>query len=145
MDRKPAQLNLFGPPPNYDVGAAIAAAMNEAAARSGLSRDQILDKMNDLADRSGVKLVGGAGKRVSLDTLDKWLNPAETGRNIPLKALPIFCAAVADATPLAVLAAPLRVKVITEEEARLLAWARESVAARKAARRKKQLEKDLGI
>ena len=136
------QPGLFDAPSLYIV-ADLKAAMNGAAKECGLSREQILDRMNELGERYGVKLVTGNGRRLSLETLEKWLAPQETGRIIPLKTLPIFCAAVNNHGPIAVIAKSLGLRVIGEKEINQLEWAKANLKARAARRRMKQLEDSL--
>ena len=68
-------------------------AMAQAADATGLSRDELCDRINQIADRYGVRMVKGTGPNLTLATLEKWLNPEDKERVIPTKALPVFCAA----------------------------------------------------
>lgn len=139
------QLSIFDPQPNFEIVARLKSAMAQAIERTGQSREQILDRMHEIADRAGVKLKGNSGHRLTLATFEKWLAPSETGRLIPLQALPIFMEAVGDVSPLAVLADPVGAKVVSAEEAKLLDWAKTSLTIRKASRQKKKIEQELGI
>ena len=136
------QLNLFNQP-SLNVLRDVKSAMAKAADKSGMSRDELCDRMNELAQRYGVRLVKGNGRRLTLATLEKWLNPEDEGRVIPLKSLPVFCAAVGSEEPLRVLAAPLGYRVIGEREAKLLAWAEQYQAAKAARKKMKQIEAEL--
>lgn len=73
------QLSLFDIP-TFNVDKPLKEAMNAAAKKCGKSRAVIVDQMNDLAERFGVKLVTGNGESLTQDTLEKWLNPQETCR-----------------------------------------------------------------
>ena len=139
---RPTQPGLFDAPSLYIV-ADLKAAMNGAARECGLSREQILDRMNELGERYGIKLVNGNGRKLSLETLEKWLNPQETGRVIPLKSLPIFCAAVKDHSSIGVMARPLGLRVIGPKEIAQLEWAKANLKAKAARKRMKQLEEVL--
>jgi hypothetical protein len=77
--------------------------------------------MNQLAARFGIPLTGNG--RLTLDTLEKWLNPEDTSRPIPLRALPVFCAVLRDHSALDALVRPLGLRVIGQEEARKPQWA----------------------
>ncbi len=78
----------------------LRAAMNRAAAASPLSRVQIVEAMNNIAREAGVRMTQGSAKTISLDTLEKWLNPESP--NVPsLLAIEVFMQAVGDTSPLA--------------------------------------------
>jgi len=112
--------------------------MNLAARRCGLSREEIVDRMNELASRYGVNLVSNGG--LTLNTFEKWINPNELNRQMPMKALPVFCAAVRDTLALDVIARPVGAMVIGPEDQDLLKWARAYMAARRARRTMKTLD-----
>lgn len=77
----------------------ICAAMNRAAATSPYSRQQIVDRMNRLSQAAGKRLTQGNAKSISLDTLEKWLNP-ESGQNPGLLATEVFMQAVETIEPI---------------------------------------------
>jgi len=113
-------------------------AMNLAARRCGLSREEIVDRMNELAGRYGVNLAPNGG--LTLDTFEKWINPNELNRQMPMKAVPVFCAAVGDTSALDVLAQPVGAMVIGGEEQRKLSWAEAYFRARQARRTMRSLD-----
>lgn len=77
----------------------ICAAMNKAAEESLFSREQILERMNDLARSAGIRLTGGNAKSISIHTLEKWLNP--NADHIPsLRAIEVFMQACQSFEPL---------------------------------------------
>ena len=117
-------------------------AMANATDACGQSREEICDRMNELAERYGVRLMKGNGRRLSLATLEKWLNPGDKERVIPVKALPVFCAVVESKEPIRVLIEPLGYRIIDEKEAKLLKWAEhyQSVKAARAQMRKLEAE-----
>ncbi len=137
---KHIQLSLFERS-TFNITPDIKGAMNAAAKECGLSREEIVDKMNSLAERNGVCLVNG--KRLTIDTLEKWLNPSESHRLISIKALPIFCAVVKDAGALNVLASPLDCMVISREDQRLLKWAKIKMRQKQDNRVLRRLESEL--
>jgi len=139
---KHIQMTLFNAP-TLHISRPLKEAMDAASRHSGMSRAQIVDKMNDLADRHGVSLVSGNSNRLKLDTFEKWLNVNEKNRNIRLKTLPIFCAVVKDITPLNIIAQPLGAKVIGPEDQRLLKWAKAYHNAKESRKIMRQLETDL--
>jgi len=140
--REPVQLSLFEVP-TFNTVRDQKEAMNIAAKNCGLSRDQIVDQMNDLGRRYGINLVKGNGSRLTLDTLEKWLNSADITRQMPMKALPVFCAVVGDVGPLDVLAKPLGAKVIGPGDQKLLRWAKTYHAVKKGRQALRQLESEL--
>lgn len=137
----PIQGNLFTQP-SLNITSDLKRALAEDADQSGLSREQIVDRMNDLAGRYGICLVKGAG-RLNLETLNKWLNQAEPQRLPSVKALPVFCAVVKSQGALQVQAAAVGAKVIGEQEIRLLQWAQEYHKSRAARRRMRKLEEEI--
>jgi len=138
------QLSLFDQP-TLNITRDLKISMNEAVSECGLSREQIVDAMNNLADRYGVGLVKGNGKALTLDTFEKWINPNELSRQMPIKALPVFCAVVKCFTPLEVLARPLGLRVVGHEDQQLLKWAKASLNARDARKTMRRIEGELGI
>lgn len=142
--RRPQQLSLFDAP-TLNVTREIKEAMNAGAKCCGLSRDEIVDLMNDLAAKYGVSLVSGNGKGLTIDTFEKWINPQDLSRQMPIKALPVFCAVVGDASALDVLARPLGYEVIGEDDQLLLKWAKANLNARDARKTMRRIEGDLGI
>jgi len=137
--KRPIQQNLFNRRPTLNVAANYNRACWQAARECGLSRDQIADEMNDLAGEYGVKLNNGNAKKLSKETLEKWLNPNDA-RQVPMKALPVFCAVVNSLAPLRALATPLFAEVIGREDQTLLKWARAYHRARAARKEMRKLE-----
>lgn len=135
----PLQRSLFELP-TFNVALELKEAMNAAAKRCGLSRQEITDRMNELAGRYGVCLVKGNGRGLTVESLEKWLNPVDTSRQIPTRALPIFCAVVNDVTALEILAKPLQAQVIGTKDQQLLRWAKAYFEARKCRKIMRQLE-----
>ena len=118
----------------------VKSAMNRAASRCGLSRDEIADRMNQIAQDAGVSLSRGNAKRVTLATLEKWLNPANMEHQPSILALNVFCMAVKSAEPLAVMLRPHGCGVMTPQDKKLRDYAEAILAEREAKKRKKQLE-----
>lgn len=116
-------------------------AMHAAVKRSPHSREQIVDAMNDLASRYGVSLVSNGA--MTLDTFEKWVNPNELNRQMPMRVLPIFCAVIGDSSAIDVLAAPTGSRVIGPEDQNLLKWAKAYQRERDARIERRRIEKDL--
>ncbi len=142
MTNKPIQLNLFNRP-TLNVVRPVKRAMNEDVRACGLSREQIVDKMNDLAVSYSVGLVNGSGKQLTIDTFEKWLNLNEPTRNIPFKAVPIFCAAVGRCSVLDAIAQPLHLRVVGEREQKLIRLAEAKLAIKEKNRLVRKIEAEL--
>lgn len=137
---QPTQLPLFDAP-TFNIIKPQKEAMNAAAKNCGLSREQIVGRMNDLASRYGVSLVSNGV--MTLDTLEKWINPNELNRQMPMKALPIFCGVVGDSSSLDVLARPVGSKVIGQKDQQFLKWARAYHRERDARSERRRLEAEI--
>ncbi|WP_051694174.1 hypothetical protein [Desulfohalovibrio reitneri] len=136
----PNQLSLFGP--GLDVVPAVKRAMHQAAKASPLSREQICDKMNELASNHGVRLNGGNTQRLSTATLEKWLNPyAEHYPSV--RALVVFCRVVDDLRPIQALCAPLGAQLVDERQAKLLERAEIEAQIKALQKKKKHIEAEL--
>lgn len=135
------QHSLFGP--GLDVLQAVKAAMNRAARGSSLSREQICDRMSELAAEHGIRLQAGNSRRMAPATLEKWLNPAEREHVPGLRALVVFCRVVGGHEAIQALAAPLSLRLIDERQAALLERAEIEAEIKRLQRRKKKLEDEL--
>lgn len=142
MMRNQTQLDLFSQP-NFNVVRTIKKVMNDDVRNCGHSREQIVDRMNDLAASFGVSLANGNCRQLSPETFEKWLNPNDLARMIPIKALPIFCAAVESGAALDALARPMGLRVIDAREQKLLAWAEAQMTIKKQRARMRRIEAEL--
>ena len=84
MRPAPSQLHLFGENSQRIISSAgfvagMKAAMRAAVEASGKSRDHVVDEMNRIVSYSSKGLCKGS-KKISLDTLEKWLADAERGQ-----------------------------------------------------------------
>lgn len=97
------QLSLFTNPIAALEGceSSVKAAMAEVAATSKLSREQGCDRMNGLADASGLRLCPNAD-RLSLAVFEKWLNK-DAPQMPSVKAIQVFCCAYQSSKPWEVL------------------------------------------
>lgn len=136
------QLSLFNQP-SLNVNRTLKEQMARSAKESGLTREEILERMNRLADRNGIRLIKGNGPALTMSSLDKWLNPEDQEHIPAVNSLVVFCAAIEDMEPMRVLTAPLGMELINENDIKLLLWAREYQAAKKARVRMKKLEAEL--
>ena len=126
----------------YNIVKPLKLAMVSAEKSCGLSRDQIVDQMNDLAEQYGINLVKGRGG-LTVDTLEKWLNPKDRSRVINIKALPVYCQVVGDNSAIAELIKPLGGMLIDQKDAKLLAWAKQYHRAKEARQVMKKIEAEL--
>ncbi len=120
----PRQLDLFSQPTICGVVRDIKTAMNKVVKESDLSRAQVLDLMNEFAQRHRIKLNGGNAKSLSNDVFEKWLNPEDEVRTPSLKALTVFCAVMRTCEPMGVMTKLLGSMIIEGEDVKLLAWAK---------------------
>lgn len=121
----------------------LKACLNKCCNKSGLSRDQILDRLNDMANAAGVKLTAGNSKALSNATLEKWLNPQNRDHQPGVVPVNAICAALDDYRPLALLLEIHGLEVMSEEDRFALDYGKTCLAARKAAQEKKKLEAQL--
>ena len=141
--RRPIQLSLFDVP-TFNIAYDQKVSMNEAARNCGLSRDQIVEKMNEMAGRFGVTLVkGNTNSGLTLETFEKWINPEDTTRHMPMKALPIFCAVTESLEPLAIMAKPLEAAIIGQDEKKLLEWAKIKLRQKKEAKTLRRIGEEI--
>jgi hypothetical protein len=128
-----------------DPGPHLKAAMNEAVKSCSLSRSQIVDDMNRRALICGIRC-NGKSQKVTEAILDKWLAPGSDGHHIPLRLLHLFCQAVGSNLPLEVYArAFCGVRVVSEEEYKILEWAKAEIDIRKARKRSRRIAQEVGI
>jgi hypothetical protein len=140
------RLSLFDDDPVTKLAGllpALSAAMHCAANESRMSREQIVDKMNETAKRAGVGLNSNA-RTLSVAVLEKWLNPSETGHRPSLAAVHVFCLVLDDVRPLEVLLGLHDCGLMTREDRKLRDYGAAILAERDARKRKKQLEAKLG-
>ena len=114
------QLDLFSAAPTLNVQRDVKTAMANAAKDTGLSREELCERINQIADRYGVRMVKGTGSGVTMATLEKWLNPEDKEREIPVKGMTTFLAATNDMRPMQEMVAPLGWMVIDEKHAKIL-------------------------
>jgi hypothetical protein len=123
----------------------VKAAMNEAIKESSMSREQIVDDMNRLAQAAGITC-NGRGQKVTSAILDKWVAAGSQAHQIPLRMLPVFCRAVGSNLPLEVYSRCFDgARAVTAEDYKVLEWARLTIASRKSSRRARQLAQEVGI
>lgn len=135
------QADLFTPS-LLNVDFAVKDAMNQAAKNCSLSREQIVDKMNNLASGYQIRLNQGNAKSLTTAMLEKWLS-REDPRRIGYHALVVFCKVTGSLEPISALAAPLCGRVISGEQIMRLEWAEAQIDLKKAKKRAKQLDDEV--
>lgn len=136
------QLNLFDALAT-DAGPGLKAAINQAVADSGLSREQVVDRVNALAGLVGVTTNGRAGK-LTIDLLNKYCSTDP--HYLPgARLIPLICRATGSIAPIAALAKSCGATVISADDLKLLEWAQLQARQKADQRRLRQLQKELGI
>ena len=119
------QLDLFLEQ-NLNIVPEVKRQIRMALSGSALSRDQIVDQMNALAARDGLK------RTVTRAALDSWCKDSDPGRMPGLAGLALFCRVLGTTGPISALARPLGCEIIGPEERKILAWGKAELEKRKA-------------
>jgi hypothetical protein len=114
---------------SFNVTYPVKRAIRLALTGSRLSRDQIVDRMNEIAVREGLR------STISKASLDNWAKDSDPHRLPSLTWTVIFCKAVDDFNVLTELAQPFGLEVINKRQQNLLEWAEADLQRRKATRR----------
>jgi hypothetical protein len=144
---KVRQRNLFEEPgtggnwlerPPLNPRPRLKEAIRQMLAGCRFSRPQIAERMN-LAFKAE-----GLPNRVSVPRLDAWA--ADSKGNLPETAeVPVLCWAAESALPLAALNGCLRLRLINEEEGRLLDLAKTERQIKMLSRRRRRQENELEV
>ena len=119
-------------------------AMAEAMKGSALSREQIVDRMNEVMKASGWT-TNGRGQQVTASLLDKWVAPSAS-HIIPLRLLPLFCRVIGSNLPLEIYTRSFDgARVISIEDEKLLMWAKSEAELRVAKKRARRMAQEVGI
>lgn len=118
--------------------------MREAIRLSGISREKVVNDMNDLAGEAGLT-TNGRGEKVTLAVLEKWVAPSADGHRVPIHYLSIFCLVTRSFLPLEALAAAVGGHVVGSEDLKLLEWAKIETTRRKLGRDARRLAQEVGI
>lgn len=138
----PTQLNIFSNSGLHTIVRDVKESLNHAVKHSGKSREQILDRTNELARRHGLSVSTRTG--VSKDLLDKWLNVEDDCRVPGIKSLSLLCAALGSIEPLTVIVDALGGMVIDGDDAKLLEWARAYQKTKELKKKMRKIEEELG-
>ncbi len=127
-DHKFRQIDLFADN-SLNRTYAIKRSLRIALSNTSKSRDEIVDEMNAIAVREGMR------QKTSKPSLDGWTKDSAPDR-LPSPAwLVIFCHVLDDTDPIAAMVAPLGKIVVGEREKALIAWAEAEAQKRRAAKR----------
>lgn len=138
----PKQLSIFSNSGLHTVVRDVKESLNSAVKKSGESREQILDRTNELARRHGLSVSTKTG--ISKDLLEKWLNVEDDCRVPGIKSLSLLCAALGTVEPMAVLVGCLGGMVIDGDDVKLLEWARAYQKTRALRKQMRKIEEELG-
>ena len=138
----PTQLKIFNNSGVHTIVRDVKASLNSAVKQSGQSRDQILDRTNELARRHGLST--GTRPGISKDLLEKWLNVEDDCRVPGIKSLSLLCVALGTVEPMAVMVSCLGGLVIDGDDVKLLEWARAYQKTRALRKRMRKIEEELG-
>lgn len=127
---------------NFNPTGAIKEALREALKSSGLSRDQVAERMNELADKYGTPKGEGNSKGVTESTIEKWCARSAT-HMIPIRLIPIFCEATKSNRVVEVIAQAAGGLLVTGDDITLLKLARLERDAKTLRRKKTLLELQL--
>ena len=148
--KPPVQCGLFDPPIEllHDPGPALKSALREAdktaQQKYSVSRENIIDAMNEMAEPIGITC-NGKSRRVTMHIYNKWLSASDK-HYIPLRWLPIFCRAVRSNRPLEVYATFFeQVRMVAEHDLKKLQWAELEITKRKLSKQAKQLANEVGL
>jgi len=97
---------------------------------SGLSRPEVVDRMNELIEAEGMSRV------VTLDMLNSWLKN-EDHRHIPIELLTIFCRAIGSILPFQAFLIPLEAAIVKDKDLAALELGQAIVAKRKAGQKER--------
>lgn len=122
------QLSLFSGQ-NLNIVSEMKRQIRMAIARTGDSRDNVVDRMNELAGRDGIP------KTTTKAVLDSWCKDSEPQRMPSLTGLVLLCQACDTVEPIKVLVRPLGGDVIGPDEKRVLLWGQAELQKKKASKR----------
>lgn len=135
----PRQLHLFRP--SLNPVPRLKSAMRQTLKECRYSREQVVDRLNELASREGLRT--GRSDKISVALLDAWVAESKTGHVIPLELLPAFCLATESLAALEVVAASCGAGVIDERDSKILESAKLDLELKRLSRRKRKLEREL--
>ena len=122
------QLDLFNDQslnPIHEIKRQIRLALSN----SGLSRDQVVDRMNEVATKEGIR------NSVSKAVLDGWAKDSDPKRMPSLTSMVVFCSVMGTAAPIAAMLRPLGCGVLNGEDLKLLLWAKAEMEKKRSVKK----------
>lgn len=148
MRSSPVQLSLFSDLNHRILAsggfvAGMKAAMREIVDASGLSRDHVIDAMNDIVRATGKGLCKGS-KFISLSSLEKWLADEERGQLPDLWGMHVLLLATgSNLTPLEAWLSFFGCSILDETGKDKLEFAEMEIDRERRERRRKELKTKL--
>ena len=121
----------------------IRAAMARVARDYPEGRKSLPDAISEVAQREGISLTPKGGRTVSLESLNKWIQPNATEHEPGLRAILCFCLAANDFSPLAPIWQAAGLTVIPAAKLPLLAYGEACAAEEKAKAAKRKIRAGL--
>ena len=128
MSTHTGQLELFHTSSlnsTYEIKRQIRLAINNC----GMSRDEIIDRMNKIAATEGMR------RTVSKAALDNWVKDSDPFRMPTVPWLTIFCHVVGSTGPFDAAVNPLGNQVINYDDVKKLEWAQAEISKRRATKK----------
>lgn len=119
---------------------AVRARMSAVADKHPAGRKGLVDLINDVAGREGVALTPGGGKKITIDILNKWLQPGERGHAPLFVAILCFCKAAHDHSPMEAALRALGLVAITKEDLWFVKYGKTCHGLRELKKQKTDLE-----
>lgn len=128
MNDSAYQLDLFKSTslnPAYEIKRQIRIALGN----SSLSRDEVADRMNEIAVAEGIR------KKITRAQIDNWAKDSDPDRLPSPPWLTILCKVLGNIGPIEAMIRPLGFNAIGPEETRVLRWGHADLAKRRAAKK----------
>jgi len=111
---------------NLNIVADVKREIRIALSKTHLSRDEVVDEMNTLAVRDGLK------GTVTKAAIDGWCKDSDESRLPSLPRLVLFCRVLTTAAPIQAMVRPLGCEAIGPKEKKVLAWGQAELEKRRA-------------
>lgn len=122
---------------------AVRAAMNRVAGESIEGRKLLVESIKAVAVREGMPLTASGAKSITLEILNKWVQPKDSGHEPPLLGILCFCLAAKDFTPLLPILAVSGLAVVPKEKMKFLDYGESCWRIKEEKQRQKKLEAGL--
>lgn len=122
------------------VMAEVCAEMNGVAEAYEPGRKQLAVDVTDIARRERVALTAGGGKELTVDVLNKWVQPSQRAHEPSVEGILCFCLATRSARPIKPMLKRLGLVVIAEADLKDLEYGKICRAEKDIRARKKTLE-----